>query len=633
MANHLWQSTLFLAAVALLTFALRKNRAQVRYWLWLVASLKFLVPFAALAALGSQFPLRSFATTADSPVTLIFDVVSQPFSQPALAVSSAASSSIAGAADALPAVLLAIWFAGLAALLLTWLLRWRRIVAVIRSATPVLWGREWELLRRLDGGSLTLVASETSFEPGVFGIRRPILLWPVSISARLSDEQIEAIFAHELAHVRRRDNLAAAMHMLVQALFWFHPLVWWVGTRLVDERERACDEEVIRQGSQPQVYAESILKTVEFYVESPLVCVSGVTGSDLKKRIEQIMRSDAGAALNAWRRLVLATLGLAAIAGPVMVGVLNAPKLDAQEPSVVASPLEFEVASIKPNKSGEMRVMMRNLPGGIYQAYNVTLGAMVRQAYRLQQYQLVGGPSWLDSDRFTIQAKSPAGSGSPELGPEPNWTARMRSLLADRFSLKVHNETRELEIYALVVSRRDGRLGSQLWPASVDCAAMTAARGRGGVPPPPPPPPPRPGERPLCGMSMGPGRLSGSGTNIAQLANSLSAFTGRMVVDRTGLAGGFEFDLEFTPDPALRRIGLGGGLPGPPEVTDSPADPQGVSIFTAVQEQLGLRLEAQRGPVNIVVVDRAEQPTADEFDVVLPPTPPPPPPPPPPPRR
>ena len=125
-------------------------------------------------------------------------------------------------------------------------------------------------------------------------------MWPRRIAERLGDEQVEAILAHELSHVRRRDNLAAALHMIVQALFWFHPLVWWVGARLVDERERACDEEVIRLGSEPQVYAESILKTCELYVESRLVCVAGVTGSDLKQRIEAIMSDDARRALSGW---------------------------------------------------------------------------------------------------------------------------------------------------------------------------------------------------------------------------------------------------------------------------------------------------------------------------------------------
>ena len=131
----------------------------------------------------------------------------------------------------------------------------------------------------------------------MFGILRPVLLWPRDIDMRLDDAQVHAILAHELAHVRRRDNLTAAMHMFVEAVFWFHPLVWWIGARLVDERERACDEEVVRLGNDPHVYAESILKTCQFYVESPLTCVPGVTGSDLKKRIERIMSHRPGTSL------------------------------------------------------------------------------------------------------------------------------------------------------------------------------------------------------------------------------------------------------------------------------------------------------------------------------------------------
>jgi beta-lactamase regulating signal transducer with metallopeptidase domain len=136
---------------------------------------------------------------------------------------------------------------------------------------------------------VTVLASEGSLEPGVFGWFAPRLLWPRGIGAYLDDSQIEAILAHELAHVSRYDNLIAALQMAVQAVFWFHPLVWWIGARLVDERERACDEDVLRHGSEPQVYAESILRTCRFSIESPLACVAGVTGADLKRRIQTIM--------------------------------------------------------------------------------------------------------------------------------------------------------------------------------------------------------------------------------------------------------------------------------------------------------------------------------------------------------
>src|SRR5437867_8414411 len=150
------------------------------------------------------------------------------------------------------------------------------------------------MLRLLEPNSaitrhIELKISESTLEPGILGIFRPVLLLPTGISNRLSDAQLKAIITHELCHVRRRDNLAATLHMLVEAVFWFHPLVWWIGARLVDERERACDEAVLSLGSEPHEYAQGILNVCKLYVESPLVCVSGVTGSDLKRRIHAIL--------------------------------------------------------------------------------------------------------------------------------------------------------------------------------------------------------------------------------------------------------------------------------------------------------------------------------------------------------
>jgi beta-lactamase regulating signal transducer with metallopeptidase domain len=217
-------------------------------------------------------------------------------------------------------------------------MRWHRVTRARRAPrrrSPN--GHLLDTLRRLEGAPrgrgeprIRLVSSNHAIEPSVFGIVRPVLMWPAGIDDRLSNEQIEAILAHEVAHVRRRDNLAALIHMLVEAVFWFHPLVWWIGARLVDERERACDEDVVRLGTEPDVYAESILKTCQFYVESPLVCVAGVTGSDLKKRVEQIMRNDAHVALSALKRVSLGAALVAAIAIPVAIGIVTSPRLSAQ---------------------------------------------------------------------------------------------------------------------------------------------------------------------------------------------------------------------------------------------------------------------------------------------------------------
>jgi hypothetical protein len=130
--------------------------------------------------------------------------------------------------------------------------------------------------------------------------------------------------AHEVWHVRRRDNLTAAIHMIVEAIFWFYPIVWWLGARLLEERERACDEEVLELGTDRHVYAESILKVCEFCVESPLACVSSVTGADLKKRMVTIMNENVIRKLDFGRKLVLSTAGFFAIVAPITFGLTNA---------------------------------------------------------------------------------------------------------------------------------------------------------------------------------------------------------------------------------------------------------------------------------------------------------------------
>src|SRR5256886_3836753 len=183
-------------------------------------------------------------------------------------------------------LLVVVWSCGGAAVLFFWCLRWRRIHVALSRGQAVKSGREFEALRRREGSAgitrqIDLVVSSFALEPGILGIFRPVLLLPKGISDRLTDAQLHAILVHELCHVRRRDNLAASIHMMVEALFWFHPMVWWIGARMVEERERACDEEVLRLGNAPDDYAEGILNVCKLYLESPLACVSGITGSDL----------------------------------------------------------------------------------------------------------------------------------------------------------------------------------------------------------------------------------------------------------------------------------------------------------------------------------------------------------------
>src|SRR5262245_7885124 len=296
-------------------------------------------------------------------------------------------------------------------------------------------------------------------------------------------------------------------------------------------------------------------------------------------------------------RSALATVALTTFMVPVTIGLLTAPRVGAQQPPEPT----FEVTSVKPNKSGDGRVMMGMQPGGRVTATNVPLRMLVQQSYDVQPFQIVGGPNWIVSDRFDIVAKAPEGFTPDRMRP------MMRALLAGRFKLKAHKETREMQSYELVLARSDGKLGPNLTPSKTDCAAARGRRGGG-----PPPAPPQPGQPIECGMMLGIGNLNAGGMSLAELARSLSGSVGRIVIDKTGLTGGYDFQLTYAPE------GRGGGGPlglppgAPPVGVDVPAaDPNRPSLFTALQEQLGLKLDSQKGPVEVLVIDSVEQPTED----------------------
>ena len=288
---------------------------------------------------------------------------------------------------------------------------------------------------------------------------------------------------------------------------------------------------------------------------------------------------------------------LMAVAGAIGLNMLGAP-LRAQAP---ARP-SFEVASVKQNKSGEGFIRFSAMPGG-FRVTNAPLRELIRFAYQLQPFQIEGGPGWVTSDRFDIVAKAEGNlpPGQPG-GPPGPLQLMMQSLLAERFKLVAHNETRQLQVYALLVARSDGRLGPSLRKSDTDCAALMVAR-RGG-----PPAPVQPGERPMCGMRIGPGTLSGGAMPLSQVASALSAVVQRIVVDKTGLAGNYDVDVTYTPDQMPQGPG---GVPPPGVPPPPPIDPNGPSIFTALQEQLGLKLDSQRGPVEAFVIDSVEHPSED----------------------
>ena len=350
---HLWQSTLFAAMAGLMTIALRRNQAHVRYWLWLAASYKFLLPFSWLVTIGHQFEWRA----APPNVPPAFSVVTDAITGPIFLTMFPSADRGTAHTSAFPMVMFAVWACGLIAVVASWVREWLRVRAIVRTASPL----------ALDL-PIRVVSTPKPLEPGVFGIVRPALLLPEGITTRLTQAQLQAILAHELCHVRRRDNLTAAIHMLVEAIFWFHPMVWWLGARLMNERERACDEEVLQGGSQAHIYAESILKVCEFYLESPLACVSGVSGSGLKKRIKRIMKEHFGVALSARKKFLLGTAAVAVLAVPLIAGVLAVPlraqSAPGQSPKVEVGTITFQGNEVFSNQK-LVRAMRNSRPYAI----------------------------------------------------------------------------------------------------------------------------------------------------------------------------------------------------------------------------------------------------------------------------
>lgn len=603
-ANHIWQSTVFALAAAALTLLLRKNQARVRYWLWLAASIKFLIPFALLVALGSAIaPSRALVETQTG--YRYAAEVSQPFNRITLPATAPAALQHLGFATLLPVMLLSFWLCGCFAVLTIWFHRWRRIHAIGRRALPVNAGREVEALRRLERAhkihrQIPLRRTEAPLEPGIFGFFRPVLLWPQGISAHLDDVHLEAILAHELRHVRYRDNLAAALHAIVQAIFWFHPLVWWMGAQMVRERELGCDEEVISMGSRPGIYAEGILKACEFCVASPLASFSGVTGADLKQRIARIMSGACGHRLAPGAKRLLVASGVAAFAAPLLFGLVSLPRVRAQILQASGPLPSFEVVSVKPSKPGPGPQRMQMRAGG-FVAQNVSLRDIIQLAYKIGgDDEIEGAPSWINTARYDIDAKEDDATvqklnALPLEKKGDEVRLMIQSLLIDRFQLKFSMRREMLPVYALMVAKSGPKLAVGSRPQ--DRAGQAAATAGGDGHP--------------SGISQyRPGSLQGVNAPMSFLAHVLSGMDeigGRIVLDRTNLTEVYNFKLSWAPEqPATQPSSQNGNQPS--TMSSSP-DSSGPSLFTALQEQLGLKLVSQKGPVAVLVIDHIERPS------------------------
>jgi len=248
-----------------------------------------------------------------------------------------------------------------------------------------------------------------------------------------------------------------------------------------------------------------------------------------------------------------------------------------------ANPLTFEVASVRPS-APDARGFINFLPGGGLRALGIPLKTLITLAYEVRDFQVSGGPGWIDSERFDINARREASETTEStrydltktIDERRKTVERLRNLLEERFQLALHRETKEQQVYALVVGKNGPKVKETKDGNSL--------------------------------IRMGRGMLHGEGVQLDFLATTISSQLGRTVIDKTGLTGKYDFELKWTPDPGQPAAAPFG--PPPPGVElPPPPDPNGPSIFTAVQEQLGLRLESQKGPVETLVIDRVEKPS------------------------
>ena len=559
--NHLWQSTLFGLIAAMVAVALRRNEARLRFWVWFLASAKFLVPIAPLVELGSY--LHGYAAARPSKqLTSVVEIIGQPFAGSAQHVAGNPTLGYPFLTE-LPLCLATLWSLGTVAVLIVWWHRWFKIVRIKRAATPLTSGLETDVLKTVSaligGSTLSILLSNSHLEPGIFGIARPVLLWPTAMTQELTPMQLRAVLAHETWHVRRKDNLTAAVQMLIEAVFWFHPFVWWFGSRQMEERERACDEGVLSLGSPPTVYAESILKTCKFCIEAPLPCVAGVNGSNLKKRITRIMQTQNIRTLSRTKKCFLGAITTAAVVAPLIFGAFSAPQLGAQTNATAATSGPLRITAIRRNVSGSNMTQFKHT-GDDTAISNTTVRNLIQIAYSLKDYQLTGGPEWIDRERFDVSY-----TGGGPTSPQSLFSnTALKEILSQQFHLVLHQETKPGPVFALVVASGGAKF-----------ANVTPANAPGT-------------DEPLLGMRVmekgGQGQVSITG-GPGGLADVLSSQVGRPIIDKTGLTGTYSIDFHWA-------------------TTSATAD----SIAADLQQQLGLSLTPQEGPVETSIVDSLSMP-------------------------
>ncbi|HTU64624.1 MAG TPA: M56 family metallopeptidase [Steroidobacteraceae bacterium] len=416
--DHLWQSTLFGGGAWLLTLALRGNAAAVRHGLWVAAAVKFLVPFSALFALGAVF---GFATPVDaSPPMLSVAEVATPVISPAFSLHEAARDP----APVLLGGLLAVWLTGAVVVAVRWARAWRAAERITSAA------------RRVPGSPADVRIVDADVEPAVARVFRPVVLLPAALLAKLSPPQLDAIVAHERAHIARRDNLSAHLQRLVETVFWFHPLVWWIGRQQVDERERACDESVIEQGHDGAAYAEGILAVCRHsFAATRCAATASALSGDLTLRIRGILGGARPRALGVLKAAALSVASIAVAAGPLAAGAVDDAARRRESLAHDVRLLDSAVIYVAPAGGGRAGV---GAEANVVHVRNSSLRELVAAAYDVHLWNVTGGGDWLDSPRYEFRAELPGVLADPDDFDPRALRGVVNKLLASRFDLGLY---------------------------------------------------------------------------------------------------------------------------------------------------------------------------------------------------
>jgi uncharacterized protein (TIGR03435 family) len=608
------------AAAWLLTLALRRSSAAARHLVWACA-----IAAAVLMPVLLQLPTwpvalpSAFSAWAPAAVPSVASAAPDAAVTVLEAVTPAGAMALPGGTRPRPitfaSVALVLWAAG-TGLVLLWVLNGIIATARLRrTGTQATAG--WtvdarEIAAAMGAGRVTFLQSVNSSMPFVCGIIRPLVVMPVEASTWTSD-RLRAVLLHELAHVRRHDCLTQLLARVACAIYWFHPLVWLAAHRLRVERERACDDVVLTSGIRGSEYGHHLVEIARAAVSPLSGFAAGGVAMAHRRRLEErlmsildphVLRTSPRSA-----RLVVTAFALLTLGGASLKMQAQAPAQQHSTAQPPASNVTFEVASIKRNKEVEAQraTIDPNIPtvpgraqtlrGGLMVGRGMTVRELIRDAYGYRNRahgDIVGGPGWIDIERYDVQAKA---SGdlppSTSMGLAPAAESALRALLAERMDLKVRVESPVRPVYELVLHRADGRLGPNLAPAKGGCIPFfqreAVTRATVVVPPADGEPPPL---RP-CPLVIAPGRMGAENMTMADWVRilALAPQLNRTVIDRTGLTGGF--DIMITA-PADQVPGPGGLLP--------PLKP-------ALESQLGLTLRDAQAPVEILVIENVARPT------------------------